>query len=407
MHYSLKLRSIDFYANYVYTNIITIPKYFSTLYVIGKLEPAELKPIAVPGIGILHRPIQLVCEQRKEEESVFMKKIIAVAVIALLLINVSIPCPDSPSLTAAASKENYVNYECVELPAFAQYTADELRKICLTGFSSYDAVFTEENLPEGVSSALELTVNGVGQKVISTSRHIQATSNFAETTDNYHYNGRALVSGKTFNGNLNISEYQGIMFWVGGYKDAIRVMLHRGNTGGPDKLADPEGAYGEEGQNDEGAFFILPEIYPDENGYVKFSFSSLHTGWMWWEVGNLNSELPSLDTLEIEFINQKLAYGTKIYVGDFKLYNETPASEKEKLSAVIEEVEVRDDASEKKELIAAAKEALNSGNNSQMLSAKNALMISMKSDILSQLYSNTYTNLLGRVSKRGYAQVGS
>lgn len=406
MHYSLKLRSIDFYANYVYTNIITIPKYFSTLYVIGKLEPAELKPIAVPGIGIIHRPIQLVCEQRKDEESVFMKKIIAVAVIALMLISMFIPCLGSDSsltLTASASNENYINYQFAGLPAFEQYTKDELKKICLTGFSSYDAVFTEENLPEGVSSALELTVNGVGQKVISTSRHIQATSNFAETTDNYHYNGRALVSGKTFNGNLNISEYQGIMFWVGGYKDAIRVMLHRGNTGGPDKLADPEGAYGEDGQNDEGAFFILPEIYPDENGYVKFSFSSMHTGWMWWDAGNLKSELPSLDTLEIEFMNQKLSYGTKIYVGDFKLYNETPASEKEKLSAVIEEVEARDDASEKKELLDAAKKALTSGNNSQMLSSKNALMISMKSDILSQLYSNTYTNLLGRVSKRGYA----
>ncbi len=336
-----------------------------------------------------------------------MKKIIPFLLIVVLFLSLFTLKVDTYSdITAVAdssfSNDNYTSYEFAPLQVFEQYTADEFKSLFLKNFSSTVA-FTDEYASLGIESAMKLTVDSVGQKIVSTCRHIEASLDWLNPNDRYHYDGRALVSNKTFNGAYNLSDYDGIMFWVGDYRGTLKVSLHRANTGGGENLPDPLGVYGQAGQNDSGVYFVLPEVIPDENGYVKVPFGYMHGGWTWWEVGSFATELPTLDTLEFEFLNQKLPMGSTLYVGDFKLYNEISISEAAKLEAVINEVEARDDAPEKAELISEARAALESGKQSDIISARSKLILSMKDDVLTELYSNTYQSLRDRINNRGYS----
>lgn len=288
----------------------------------------------------------------------------------------------------------FKGYSFVPLPAFEQFTKDELAQLYMSGFDPRTAEITDELAPQGVPSALKLNVNSTGVHAVSTSRHLHVK-------DELYYDGLKPVGEKTFNGGIAMRGHKGFMFRVDGYSGAIVVVMRSAPCGGP---------YGYEGdaelqsifnQYGMGHYYRTATLFPDENGYVKVEFGCVHGGYVWWDQGDIRQEFDKLNSIDIIFGDQKLNVGTAVYVSDFKLYDEPPAGRS--LEELIEKLEAEDASGEHAEAIATARAALESGTSAQQQEQIKTLTLLLKPTLLRELYANTYASMKRRITTSGYA----
>ena len=321
---------------------------------------------------------------------------IALAIILICLF--ALGCMTMPALRPHAKEaknpDPYKGYEFTPLPAFDQFDKSELSQLLMTGFDQRTADFTDELASEGVERALRLDVISSGIKAVSTSRHLHVK-------DELFYDGLTDVGGKTFNGGIDMSAFDGFMFRVDGYADEITVIMRHSPCGGP---------YGYEGDAEHqaiyeqygiGPYFRTSTLYPDANGYVKVEFGVLHGGWVWWEQGGLREEFSKFNSIDIIFSNQKINAGTSYYISDFKLYKEPPSGRS--LEELIAKLEETDSDGEYAAELMTAKNVLASGTAAQKQEQVRTLTLLLKPVLLRELYANPYNSTKNRITRSGYS----
>jgi len=288
----------------------------------------------------------------------------------------------------------YEGYEFTSIPGFDSFEQEELSSLYAVGFSSNSSVFTNEIVPQGAERSLKLSVSQVGVKVISTSKHFPSGKE-------HYYDGLDNVGGKTFNGDISLEGYDGIMFWVGNYTDSLYVVLRNSPCGGP---------YGYDGDEEhrklydtygEGAYFNSAPFYPDENGYVTFPFSAFFPGHVWWEQGTLKEEIENLNSIDIVFKDERLNMGDVVYLSDFKLYKEPPSERS--LDELIVLLEQNNEDGEYTSEIADAKELLANGSEAEQKVKVKELTMLLKPVLLRELYINSYASMENRITAEQYA----
>ena len=299
---------------------------------------------------------------------------------------------------AAAKTEDkpdpFEGYSFVPLPAFEQFTKDELSQLYMAGFDPRTAEITGELASEGVPSALKLNVNSTGVHAVSTSRHLHVK-------DELYYDGLTQVGGKTFNGDIAMRGHKGFMFRVDGYSGAIVVVMRSSPCGGPygyDGDAELQSIFNQYGI---GHYYRTATLFPDENGYIKVELGCVHGGYVWWDQGDIRQEFDKLNSIDIIFGDQKLSIGTSIYLSDFKLYDEPPAGRS--LEELIEKLEANDASGEYADAISTARAVLESGTSAQKQEQIRTLTLLLKPVLLRELYANTYASMKRRITASGYA----
>lgn len=325
-----------------------------------------------------------------------MKRVFT-AVLLLVCIATGIVMPQR-IFTASALKNPHVDpyggYIFTQLPAFGQFDKDELGQLYMSGFNAKGAEFSSECVPSGVDTALKLPVVSTGKKVVSTSRHISAGGEHV-------YDGLNDVNEKTFNGDISLDGHDGIMFWVGNYTDSLYLVIRRSPCSGPyysnnDELKSLNKEYGI------GPYFLTTPRYPDANGYVTFAYSSFFRGSVWWEYTEFYDDLPTLNSIDIVFNNERLNVGDNIYLADFKLYD-LPRTERT-LSNLVTMLEMNNKNGEYDQQLEAAKVVLETGTEEEKEEQRKVLTDILEPVILRDLYINTYASMENRITEQDYAQ---
>ena len=323
---------------------------------------------------------------------------IAMAIILICLFafgSLVIPFKSARAAAKTADKADpFEGYTFVPLPAFAQFTKEELSQLCMAGFDARTAEITDELASEGVTSALKLNVNATGVHAVSTSRHMHVR-------DELYYDGLDVVGGKTFNGYINMRSHKGFVFRIDGYSGPVVVLMRSSPCGGPYGYQGDEELQAIYDQYGIGHYYRTATLFPDENGYIKVEFGCVHGGYVWWDQGDIRQEFDKLNSIDIIFGDQKLNAGTTIYLSDFKLYDEPPAGRS--LEELIEKLEASDSAGEHAEAIATARAALESGDSAQQQEQIKTLTLLLKPELLRELYANTYASMKRRITSSGYA----
>lgn len=323
-----------------------------------------------------------------------MKIALAIMLICLFALGcVALPAPRTHA-KAEEKLDAYEGYDFTPFPAFEQFDKSELSQLYMTGFDTRTADFTDELAGQGIPRALKLNVLSTGLKAISTSRHLHVK-------DELFYDGLADVGGKTFNGGIDMSAYDGFMFRVDGYADDVVVIMRHSPCGGP---------YGFEGDEEHqalydqygiGPYYRTSTLFPDKNGYVKVEFGVLHGGYVWWEQGSLREEFSKFNSIDIIFGNQKINAGTSYYISDFKFYKEPPSGRG--LDELITKLEEYDaDGSYASEL-ATARSVLANGTEAQKKEQVRTLTLLLKPVLLRELYVNSYNSMKERITASGYS----
>ncbi len=320
-----------------------------------------------------------------------MKKVFVFIISCLLILGIM---PVSGNAKDTKAQTTYDGYSFESLPGFNQFTSDEFSQLYTTGFSTRMFEVSDELCPEGVEQTLKMPISSVGEKIISSSRHLYVK-------DRFFYDGLQNVGEKTIFGDIKLSDYDGIAFWVGNYTDSLTVILRRSPCGGP---------YGFEGDDEvreiyqnygAGVYFRSSNIYPDENGYVFLSHEAFHPGYVWWEQGSYKEEIDSLNSIDIIFNNEKLNMGTAIYIGDFKAYKEPEANRT--LDELILLLEKEDADGKYQAKLNEAKAVLESGTQAQYKEMVRELTLILKSTLLKELYVNSYNSMKDRITESGYS----
>ena len=322
-----------------------------------------------------------------------MKTAAAIILVCLLVLACfAMPCGAGNARVQAQTKEEpdmlFEGYTFTPLPAFAQFTKEELQQLYMSGFDPRTAELDNDG-------TLTLNVSSTGVHAISTSRHLHVRE--AEL----FYDGLNDVSGKTFNGDVSMVGHKGFMFRVDGYTDRIIVVFRRSPCGGPYGYEGDEEAQRIYNQYGIGPYYRTSSLFPDKNGYVKVEFGVIHGGYVWWEQGSLNEEFPKFNSIDIIFGNQKLTVGTSIRLSDFKLYDEPAAGRS--LDKLIKKLEQNDPEGVYAAELSAARDALENGTAAQQKEQVHALTLLLKPVLLRELYFNSYASMKNRVTASGYS----
>ena len=321
-----------------------------------------------------------------------------IALVIILICLFALGCLTLPAprthVKAEEMPDAYEGYDFTPLPAFEQFDKSELSQLLMTGFDPRTADFTDALAAQGIPRALKLDVTSTGVKALSTSRHLHVK-------DELYYDGLTDVGGKTFDCGYDLSSYDGFMFRVDGYTDAIVVIMRHSPCGGPYGYQGDEEHQAIYNQYGIGPYFRTSMLFPDENGYVKVQFGVLHGGYVWWEQGSLKQEFSKFNSIDIIFDNQKINAGATYYVSDFKLYKEPPSGRG--LDKLISKLEETDAGGEYAAELSAAKAALESGTEAQKKEQIRTLTLLLKPALLRELYANSYASMKNRITSSGYS----
>ena len=318
--------------------------------------------------------------------------------LTMLFVVMSFVIPQKTTEVTALSNPHvdpYDGYVFTSLPAFEQFEQEELGQLYMSGFNAKNSSFSDECIPEGVDRTLKLSVSSTGKKIISTSRHLSLGGEHV-------YDGLNDINEKTFNGDVSLAGHDGIMFYVGNYTDSLYLVLRRSPCGGPygnKGTGELKELYNEYGI---GPYFTTTQRFPDENGYVKFDFSSFFRGNVWWEYTEFYDELPTLNSIDIVFNNERLNIGDSIYLADFKVYD-LPRAERG-LDNLVEMMEDNNGDGSYNEELADARAVLESGSEQEKEEKAAFLTELLKPIILRDLYINTYATMENRITDIDYAQ---
>ena len=330
-----------------------------------------------------------------------MNRILVLALVLMLIFTMLVGM-FVPFGASGASQERrsvklsprFGGYTFTRMPAFEQFTKEELSQLYMKNFNPKTADFTDEFTPEGVDKVLKLNVSSVGLKAVSTSNHIVLDKEFS-------YDGLIDVGGKTFNGDLRFSDYDGFIFWVGDYKGAIYLHMRRSPCAGPFAEGGDEQARQLLRDYGIGPYYRSTMIFPDENGYVRVPFAAFHKGGAWWEFEDFNKAIDTLNSIDVVFANQKVCVGTAVYLGDFRLYKLPPTERG--LDSLIELAKQTYPNGEHDSDIALAQAALEGGEQSLISEYTEQFTLLLKPQLLGKIYANSYASLKERVMPDGYA----
>lgn len=242
---------------------------------------------------------------------------------------------------SASAAPNY--YEFVQLPGFTVWTNEELAMHdCATlGYTSAP-VHSTDSLPAGVDDAIKYTITKLTSDWRAVKINTSYTRNFKTSPDaGIEWGAKSKINGKDLVGDVDLSGYDGIAFWVGtdggAYTGKFKIQLF---------LSESKGTFyngTDDGLNDlddapVGFLYESDTKYADEEGYFYFDFDTEFRQVDWWstdddgvsqsvyDIGEVNTPLPekvitSFDGIQL--ITSDIPVGTNVYLADFKGYKDT------------------------------------------------------------------------------------